>query len=266
MNRGVNRQPIFFGDADRVEFGRRLADLHEHFQVSTLAYCLMGNHYHLLLRAPTGNLAEAMHHLGSVYVRHTNDRVGRDGPLFRGRYHAIPVQSDEYFVWVARYIHRNAMEVPHVKNVADYRWSSYRAFLGHRAPARFLDLTTLLEHFGGSRQRLAEFTDEPGSPLPPVLTAAGLLDAIAFALADDDLRHGTAEDHSPWLGQTILNLLTEFEPAIAQLQGFDQLGDRPTDVARRMALSRARKRLASDERLHRVYTHVARALTLRHVA
>lgn len=266
MNRGVNRQPIFFGDADRVEFGRRLADVHEHFQVHTLAYCLLGNHYHLLLRTPNGNLADAMHQLGSVYVRHTNDRVGRDGPLFRGRYHAIPVESDEYFVWVARYIHRNPLEVPGVKNVFDYRWSSYRSYLGHRALAPFLDLTVLLERFGGSRQRLAEFTDQPGSSLPPVLDAAGLLDAIEFAIADDDLHHGTTEDRSPWLRQTILNLLTEFEPAIAQLHGFDRLAGRPTDVAQRMALSRARKRLAADERLRRIYTRIVHALDLRNAA
>jgi REP element-mobilizing transposase RayT len=83
MNRGVNREPTFFADVDRRQFGHRLADIHERFGVETLAYCLMDNHYHLLLRARDGGLSRAMHHLGLVYTRRTNDRLGRDGPLFR---------------------------------------------------------------------------------------------------------------------------------------------------------------------------------------
>jgi putative transposase len=109
MNRGIDRQPVFFADADGVKFGRRLAEVHERFGVETLAYCLMPNHYHLLIRLPGGGLAAAIHHLGSLYTRNTNDRTGRDGPLFRGRYHSIRVDTDEYLLWAARYIHRNPL-------------------------------------------------------------------------------------------------------------------------------------------------------------
>ena len=132
MNRGVNRQLVFFSDADRVEFGRVLAEMHQRFGVETLAYCLMPNHYHLVLRCPDGGLSDAMQHVGSTYTRRTNTRVGRDGPLFRGRFHAIHVADDVYLKWVVRYIHRNAVDIAGIQGCEDYRWSSYRSYLGLR--------------------------------------------------------------------------------------------------------------------------------------
>ena len=133
MNRGVDRQPVFFNDADRLDFGRQLAWIHESTGGTVLAYCLMGNHYHLLLDMPDGTLSEAMHHLGSVYTRHVNDRLGRDGPLFRGRFHSIPVEDDAYLLTAVRYIHRNPIGLPGVSGPADHRWSSYRTYLGSAA-------------------------------------------------------------------------------------------------------------------------------------
>ena len=70
----------------------------------------MGNHYHLLIRAPRGNLPEAMRHLDSVYTTRLNKDLSKDGPLFRGRYKAILVEADEYLLHVSRYIHLNPLE------------------------------------------------------------------------------------------------------------------------------------------------------------
>lgn len=69
MNRGFDRQPVFFGDADRIEFGRRLQHVHAELGAETLAYCLMENHYHLLLRTPGGDLSAAMQHIAGVRHR-----------------------------------------------------------------------------------------------------------------------------------------------------------------------------------------------------
>ena len=159
MNRGVNHQRIFFDDADRIEFGARLEDINQRFGIETLAYALMTNHYHLLLRTPAGGLSEAMHRLGLVYVKRTNKRVGRDGPLFRSRFHSIPVTTDAYLRYAARYIHRNPLELPGVARPEFYRWSSYRTYRGFRSPAPFMNTSLVLRLFDDDRDDLARFTD-----------------------------------------------------------------------------------------------------------
>ena len=159
MNRGVDRAEIFLDDAGRIDFGRCLADCHERFEFSVLAYCLMGNHFHLVVRAPSGDLSRAMHRLGTKVARHTNDRAGRDGPLFRGRFLALPVDSAEYLDNAVRYVHRNPLDLPTTQSLVDYRWSSYRTYLGLRRPPRFLDTSIVLDRFGGDPARLASFTE-----------------------------------------------------------------------------------------------------------
>lgn len=240
MNRGVDHQQVFFADADRVEFGRRLADIHALFGVQTLAYCLMDNHDHLILRTPDGGLSTAMQHLGLVYTRHTNDRIGRDGPLFRGRFTSFAVTTDNYLIQAARYIHRNPLDVDGITAPGAYRWSSYRTFLGLRRRPDFLDTSWVLGLHGDDPARLARFTDDP--------------DTIRWIDGVDDLRqqlaasiacHGIAGD-SEAVHQKI-----ERSALIVMM---DRLGDQPlgralahhlafaTPAARRMALSRARRR------------------------
>ena len=136
MNRGAARQATFFGDEDRVEFGRLLGVGHERFDVSVHAYCLLDNHYHLVVNCPSGRLSEFMQYLGSVLTRHVNDRVDRDGPLYRGRFRSIPVTTDRQLLASVRYVHRNAVDVHGVDRVDAYRWSSHRTYLGCRPTPR----------------------------------------------------------------------------------------------------------------------------------
>ncbi len=147
MNRGVSRQAVFFDDRDRIEFGRLLNQAFERFGVEVVAYCLMTNHYHLVLHCPKARLSDAMHLIGSVYTRHANDRTGRDGPLFRGRFHAVPILNDEQLLCTVRYVHRNALDLPGVGSVAGYRWSSHRTYMGHRVQPPFLVLEPVLGQF-----------------------------------------------------------------------------------------------------------------------
>lgn len=256
MNRGVARQRTFFADADRVEFGARLTAIHEQFGVETLAYCLMDNHFHLLLRTPRGDLPAAMHHLGLVYTRHTNDRVGRDGPLFRGRYRSIMVTTDRYLVCAARYIHRNALDVSGVDHPDAYRWSSYRAYLGRRPAAPFLNTAVVLEQFGHDRARFARFTesDDATPEVGPVVGVADLDQMIELAVARDDLAHG--DDHTQrWTARTALLLLAErLEPGPLR-EAVDASLSFPTLKARENALRRASLRLA-DPAVGRVVSAV----------
>ena len=98
MNRGANRSSIFFDDNDRIEVGQRLAEIHERFEIEVRAYCLMANHFHLLLHCPNGGLSPAMQRFSSLFTRHVNDRHGRDGSIFRGRFHSRVIAEETYLL------------------------------------------------------------------------------------------------------------------------------------------------------------------------
>ncbi len=244
MNRGVDHQRIFFGDPDRVEFGERLAAIHERFAVEILAYCLMDNHYHLLLRAPDGGLSAAMQHLGLTYTRHTNDRVGRDGPLFRGRFNSILVTTDAYLLRATRYIHRNPLDIVDVRTPRGYRWSSYRAYLGLRRRPPFLATDMILGLVGNDRQALARST-EAAMNGPAVSELDDLLQHVRFAVAHDDLVHGSDEASPRRIERAVLVLIAHEVAGTPLGDRLERLLDFPSDAARRMALRRARGR--SDE-------------------
>jgi len=243
MNRGVNHQRIFFGDSDRVEFGRRLAEIHERFGVVTLAYCLVENHYHLLLQTPDGGLSQAMHHLGLVFARRTNDRVRRDGPLFRGRFRSIPVTTDGYLMCAARYIHRNALDVRGVRSIDRYRWSSYRAYLGVRPPPPFLDTSIVLGCFRDDVDALARFTENATVAFTPA-TPDDVVQLVRWAMLRDDLRRQDGEAAPVWQERTALMLLVEWLEAVQPQLGaaLDDLLGHSSPDARRMAKRRARER------------------------
>jgi len=132
MNRGLDHQPIFFHDRDRVTCEKLLAQLTTEHGVEVHAYCLMGNHYHWLLHCPIGGLSAGMQQFSSSYTRIVNDRLGRDGPIFRGRFHSVPVQSEIQIARAAAYIHRNPIDLVPRASLETYRWSSYGAYLGRR--------------------------------------------------------------------------------------------------------------------------------------
>lgn len=161
MNRGAGRRAIFRGDADRRLFLSLLEDITETFGIEVHAYCLMGNHYHLLLRTPLANLARAMRHVNGVYTQRYNRRHGSDGALFRGRYKAILVDADSYLAQVSRYIHRNPVEAGIVRNPVHYRWSSYRAYLAQEKPPAWLMVAMTLSLFGrqNSGERYRAFVE-----------------------------------------------------------------------------------------------------------
>ncbi|WP_231760000.1 helix-turn-helix domain-containing protein [Microbulbifer elongatus] len=131
MNRGLARQETFLSADCYSAFLDTLSESHQRFQVHVHAYCLMGNHYHLLLHTPQGNLSRAMRHINGVYTQRFNRLHGRDGPLFRGRYKAILVEADQYHLSLTRYIHRNPIETrrPLADQLEEYPWSSYPAYL-----------------------------------------------------------------------------------------------------------------------------------------
>lgn len=262
MNRGVDHQRIFFADADRVEFGRLLGEIHTKWGVETLAYCLMDNHYHLILHAPDGGLSAAMQYLGLVYTRHTNDRVGRDGPICRGRFASMLITSDSYLLQATRYVHRNALDLPGVRRPENYRWSSYRAYLGYRRRPPFLQTEPVLELVGGDRRALARFTD--GDDSIARWTVDDLVHLVRFAIARSVVSspHGVPTNVSERL--VLLGVLDRLTPSSLTRELVDSL-DFPTATARRMALKRSRDR-AQDPAVDAVIRSVVEEWPTQHVA
>ena len=131
MNRGRARQVIYWDSRYYQAFIDTLAEANQRFQCIIHAYCLMGNHYHLLLETPKANLSRIMRHINGVYTQRYNRLKKTDGPLFRGRYKAILVEKDAYLLQVSRYIHRNPIDMkkPLVRELEEYQWSSYPAYI-----------------------------------------------------------------------------------------------------------------------------------------
>lgn len=131
MNRGRGRQPIFHGDEYYQNFLACLEEASERFKLEVIAYCLMGNHYHLFVKTPLANLDRCMRHVNGLYTQRYNRLKKTDGPLFRGRYKAILVEADAYGLQLSRYIHRNPVDMkrPLVEILEDYAWSSYPCYI-----------------------------------------------------------------------------------------------------------------------------------------
>jgi len=121
------RRDIFFHDRGRYAF---LSCVVERYKAVIHSYCLMSNHYHLMLETPQGNLSQIMRHINSEYAACFNARYKRVGPLFQGRYKSIPVEKDAYALELSRYIHLNPVRVGAVCRAEEHKWSSCRAYLG----------------------------------------------------------------------------------------------------------------------------------------
>lgn len=129
MNRGAGRQTIFHDDTDYEVFLNTLDEAQRQFGIEIHAYCLMGNHYHLLIKTPRANLSRVMRHINGLYTQRYNRLKKTDGALFRGRYKAILVDSDAYLLHLSKYIHLNPLEAKLVDNLKQYPWSSYQAYI-----------------------------------------------------------------------------------------------------------------------------------------
>lgn len=162
MNRGAGRRDIFVANHQRSYFLGLLGTLFERFGLETHAYCLLDNHYHLLLRTPEANLSRAIRHLDGVYTQYFNRTTHTDGPLFRGRYQALIIDADAYLIQVSRYIHRNPLAAGMVSAAADFPWSSYRAYLGLENGAPWLHQRAVLAMLNGQRERYRSVVERDG--------------------------------------------------------------------------------------------------------
>lgn len=152
-SRGDRRENIFEDDKDRETFLAMLGDICRDHNWVCHAYCLMSNHYHLLIETPDANLSKGMRQLNGVYTQKFNRAHNRVGHVFQGRYKAILVDKNNYLMEVARYIVLNPVRAQMVRSVRDWRWSSYRATAGLVVAPEWLDIHWLLAAFDRQKSK-----------------------------------------------------------------------------------------------------------------
>ena len=163
-SRGDRQEAIFDDDQDRRAFLNILGEVVSRFHWRCHAYCLMGNHYHLMIETPEANLTKGMRHLNGVFTQWSNRRHKRSGHLFQGRYKAILVDRDSYFLELARYIVLNPVRAAMIKHPRLWAWSSYGATVGTSPTPVWVATDGLLAEFGKrrtvARQKYQQFIAE----------------------------------------------------------------------------------------------------------
>ncbi len=149
-NRGSNYQPIFF-EQDNYRHFFWLIRQHLPSDLVLIAYCLMLNHYHLLVQLLTDNLSQCMQGFGVAYAKAINKRYGRVGSLFQGRFRSIRVDQDDYLLHLSRYIHLNPITARLVEKPEEWPFSSCQEYFGQRTNT-LLRPEMVLDQFGSCEE------------------------------------------------------------------------------------------------------------------
>ena len=152
-SRGNEAKAIFKSLRDREKFLSYLQSATQRYGALIQVYCLMDNHYHLLVETPSGNLSQIMQHINGAYTTYFNIKRHRSGHLFQGRYKAILVEADQYAKEVSRYIHLNPVRAGILDKPEQYKWSSYRYYTVDSNSPEWLVRDFILSYFGQKASR-----------------------------------------------------------------------------------------------------------------
>jgi REP element-mobilizing transposase RayT len=153
MIRGINQQNIFSVDEDYKKFIAILAKYRKKSEYKIYAYCLMGNHAHLLIKEGKEALSHTMKRVGTSYVSWYNWQYNRKGHLFQDRYKSEPVEDDVYFLTVLRYIHQNPLKAGLANDISSYQWSSYNEYINQ---PKIVNIEFALKMFHQERDKAIE--------------------------------------------------------------------------------------------------------------
>jgi putative transposase len=159
-SRGNAREAIFFDDKDRARFLSIFSDVIKDCHWICYAYCLMSNHYHLLIETPDANLSVGMRQVNGIYTQATNNRHNRSGHIFQGRFKALLVEKQSHLLELCRYIVQNPVAADMVQSPQAWSWSSYHATAGLRATPDFLSTDWILAQFSDSRAKAMKLYQE----------------------------------------------------------------------------------------------------------
>jgi REP element-mobilizing transposase RayT len=187
--RGAGEAAIFVSDQDRERFLKVLQIAADRYHILCHAYCLLDDHYTLLLETPEGNLSRAMRQVNGVYGQYVSRRHGRPGPVLGGRFRSQVVEKDAWLLELARYVVLAPARAGLVADPSQWHWSSYRATAGEAPVPPFLAAGWLLSLAGGktlgeARQRYRSFVRkglEEGTAISDELRRAPILGRTAFA-------------------------------------------------------------------------------------
>lgn len=220
-SRGNEKNDIFYEDADKNCFLENLADVTKRYNWICHSYCLMTNHYHLLIETPDGNLSYGMRQLNGVYCQRFNAIHARVGHLFQGRYKSIIVDRENYLLELCRYIVLNPVRAKITKRPEDYFWSSYRATIALQKCPEFLTIDCILKQFGDqrsiARKKYIEFVYAGVGGASPWDNLRGkiLLGKETFIQTLETLINKKAD--IPDISRTQRNVLQELAPDIPTL-------------------------------------------------
>ncbi len=166
-NRGNNRQRIFFERDNYLYFLRQFRHYVAEQAVHVIAYCLMPNHYHILIYLRDESLSTAMHRFTMSYTNALNLRYQRSGSLFQGRFQTLHVDSDKYLLHLTRYIHLNPVKAGFVEKPEDWEFSSYHEYAGMRQ-GTLPKVDCVLEQIGDA-QSYCQFVESSDTTTHPLI-------------------------------------------------------------------------------------------------
>jgi REP element-mobilizing transposase RayT len=170
-SRGNRRENIYQEDDDREFWLKVFSQVCSRFNWLCYAWCLMDNHYHIVIETIEGNLSQGMRQLNGVYTQNSNRKHGRVGHIFQGRYKAILIEKEAYLLELSRYVVLNPIRADRVNDIADWKWSNYSAMIGKELLPEWLETDWLLSQFGASKNEAIiaykNFVRE-GIGLPPI--------------------------------------------------------------------------------------------------
>jgi len=153
LMRGINRQVIFEDEDDYSCFLQILGKYKKPCGYEVYAYCLMGNHIHILLKEGQEPLEKVMRRIGGSFVYRYNTKYERIGPLFQDRFKSEAIENDRYFLTVLRYIHQNPVKAGIVEKPEHYKWSSMAEYMGKLG---IVDTAFALSFFGEEKEKARE--------------------------------------------------------------------------------------------------------------
>lgn len=266
-SRGNARNEIFLNDSDREAFLATLAWVVERFGWMCHAYCLMDNHFHLLIETPEPNLSSGMRQLNGVYTQRFNRHHKRVGHLFQGRFKAILVERDSYLLELCRYIVLNPVRAHMVTSADQYSWSSYLATVGLAAIPAGLNIDWILGQFAKTRavahKRYAAFVVEgvvgfsPWSELKGQTLLGGekfIQQMVPLLQEQASVREVPKRQrliHRPTLEQLFTDIQTKLERNVSMSQAYLEYGYTQSEIASALKLhygtvSRIIKTIESD--------------------